>query len=79
MEGQIAFRQNAAELPFVCDGVVENFDNFRHDSAVEKDGANGAKALFPQKDKQKRDEDNAHADTKQMLQSKQSVVRSKNR
>ena len=64
-----------------CDhiGIVENFDNFRNNSTVEEYGANGAEALLSQKEKQHRDEYNAHTDTKQMLKTKQPVVGTENR
>ena len=79
MEGKVAFRKHAAEFCFVCVGIVENFDNFRNNSTVEEYGANGAEALLSQKEKQHRDEYNAHTDTKQMLKTKQPVVGTKNR
>ena len=67
VEGQITFGKHAAEFGFVCIGIVENFDNFGYDSAVEKDGAYRTEVLFSQKDKQDGGENYTNADAKQVL------------
>ena len=46
VERQVRLREHAAVRCFVRIRIVENFDNFRHDSAIEENGAHRTKALL---------------------------------
>lgn len=79
VEGKVRLGEYAAVRFFVGNGIIENFNNFRNDSAVEENGAHGTEVLLSQKEEQADDNQDGYADTKQMFKPKQTVVCTKNR
>jgi hypothetical protein len=48
-------------------GIIENFDDFRNDTAIKEYTAHSTKALFSQNEKQSDDDNDAKGDTNPVL------------
>ena len=77
VEGKVRLGEYAAVRCFVGNGIIENFNNFRNDTAIEENRAHRTEVLFSKKEEQTDNDKKGDADTNQMLRPEQLVVRAK--